>query len=83
MAIGIFGGNCDGKFGGVSTISTRVVPPSSEVDDSTDIRNQPQRTLRNNKEHLLYRAAPGTDPNALAPAAPATGEDGEIVGGPR
>lgn len=28
-------------------------------------------------------AAPGTDPNSLAPAAPATGEDGEIVGGPR
>ncbi|CRL02292.1 CLUMA_CG015327, isoform A [Clunio marinus] len=28
-------------------------------------------------------AAPGTDPNNLAPAAPATGEDGEIVGGPR
>jgi hypothetical protein len=30
-----------------------------------------------------FRAAPGTDPNNLAPAAPATGEDGEIVGGPR
>lgn len=28
-------------------------------------------------------AAPGTDPNNLAPAAPATGEDGEVVGGPR
>lgn len=28
-------------------------------------------------------AAPNADPNSLAPAAPATGEDGEIVGGPR
>lgn len=28
-------------------------------------------------------AAPATDPNSLAPAAPAVGEDGEIVGGPR
>lgn len=32
---------------------------------------------------FLYRAAPGTDPNNLAPAAAATGEDGEVVGGPR
>jgi hypothetical protein len=31
----------------------------------------------------MRRAAPGADPNSLAPAAPATGEDGEIVGGPR
>ncbi|CAG9805279.1 unnamed protein product, partial [Chironomus riparius] len=29
------------------------------------------------------RAAPGQDPNNLAPAAPAVGEDGEVVGGPR
>lgn len=32
---------------------------------------------------FLYRAAPGADPNNLAPAAAATGEDGEVVGGPR
>jgi vesicle-associated membrane protein 2 len=28
-------------------------------------------------------AAPGADPNSLAPTGPATGENGEIVGGPR
>lgn len=40
--------------------------------------------LRNNETSFRFlRAAPGTDPNNLAPAAPATGEDGEVVGGPR
>lgn len=60
-----------------------AVPSPSSPPDTFFLRKLWTRRIIHSLHNDFHRAAPGTDPNALAPAAPAVGEDGEVVGGPR